>query len=541
MKLNQLNLMKEWGIYGPAGRYELNSFGLLSSYFQQLSKSLSKQQFSSQPLGSLNTYISTDTGLTSSITPNLVTKDATLGLSGTALSGSSVTVYDGAKFLGYATQKGTAWSFTTPTLADGTHNLKVVISSGNKTESFGVSTVVDTVASGTFSSQIITDSGSTKSIASNGTTKDHTLGFSGTSESGSVVKIYDGSKLLGQTVADYKGQWVFTTPNLSDGYHKFSARFIDIAGNEKDVAGISANLVSTWSAESGWGSIDVLAAINVGTGKTLADVKAPEGTQWGFNSANINDAWTYGYTGKGITIAVIDTGIDLNNTDIASNISKSSWNFVNNTSDVMDDNGHGTFVASEMTAANNGVGLTGASYDSYLMVLKALDEYGGGSAATACTAIKYAVDHGANIINMSLGGGAYSGYATALQYAKDHNVLVVMAAGNNAGASPVDPAAYAKQFDNCLAVGALQSDAKGAVSMTSFSNRAGSENSYGFVDAAGRNVIGYTVGGEIASWAGTSMAAPLVASAAALVWSSDPTATAAQIVQTLSQTSHALL
>lgn len=541
MNLNQYKTMKQCGFYGPLGHYDLGSFSLFSSYFQQLSQSFSKQQFGSQVLGSLSTNVSTNTGVTSSIAAGSVTKDATLGLSGTALHGASVAIYDGAKFLGYAIQKGTSWSFTTPKLADGTHNLQVVISSGKKTETFGVSAVVDTVASGTFSSTIITDSGSAKSIASNGTTTDHTLGFSGTSESGTVVKIYDGSKFLGQTVADSKGKWVFTTPNLSDGYHKFSAHFIDKAGNEKDVAGIGANLANTWSAKSGWGSIDVLAAINAQTGSALADVKALTGTQWGFNSANINDAWSYGYTGKGITIAVIDTGIDLNNSDIARNLSKSSWNFVNNTPNVMDDNGHGSFVASEMTAANNGIGLTGASYDSYLMVLKALDANGSGSVDTVCAAIMYAVDHGANIINMSLGGNANSGYATALQYAKDHNVLVVMAAGNNAGASPIDPAAYAKQFDNCLAVGALQSDAAGAVSMASFSNQAGSATGYGFVDAAGQNVLGYTVGGATASWAGTSMAAPLVASAAALVWSADLTATAAQIAQTLSQTSHAVL
>ena len=61
----------------------------------------------------------------------------------------------------------------------------------------------------------------------------------------------------------------------------------------------------------------------------------------------------------GITIATIDSGIDLKNADITGHVSKASWNFINNSGDVTDDNGHGTFVASEMVAANNGVGLVG--------------------------------------------------------------------------------------------------------------------------------------------------------------------------------------
>lgn len=502
-------------------------------------------------LGSVSSKILTDTGLTSTIQSGSVTKDNTLGLSGTVISGGTVSIYDGSKFLGYAAISGTSWSFTTLPLNDGAHSFKVVLSLGKQSQSFGVNAVVDTVANGTFSSTIVTDTGSTKTIISGGNTTDHTLGFTGTAEAGSSVKLYDGSTYIGQTIADARGKWSFNTTNLMDGHHDFSAHFTDCAGNEKDVGGISANLsgaitpqpspTHTWSSKSGWGSIDALSAINAETGLSHADVKAAVGTQWGFDKANINDAWTYGYTGKGITIAEIDTGIDLNNLDITQNLSSYSWNFVNNSSNVMDDNGHGTFVASEMIAANNGVGLTGASYDASLMVLKALDANGIGSADTICTAIRYAVDHGANVINMSLGGGDYLGYSSALQYAKDHNVLVVMAAGNSGGATPLDPAAYAKQFDNCLAVGALQCDSSGVLSMTSFSNQAGSTTPYGFVDAAGQGVVGYTVGGGTASWAGTSMAAPLVAAAAALVWSADTAATASHIAQTLYQTSHTVI
>lgn len=532
-----------------------NPFGFLDQLFTQhhsFRPTRSQPKSSPLQLGSVSSQILTDTGLTSTIQSGSATKDNTLGLSGTVVSGGTVSIYDGSKFLGFAAISGTSWSFTTLPLNDGAHSFKVVLSSGNRSQSFGVNAVVDTVANGKFSSTIVTDTGSTKTIISGGSTTDHTLGFTGTAEAGSSVKLYDGSTYIGQTIADARGKWSFNTTNLMDGHHDFSAHFTDRAGNEKVVGGVSANLVEAtvpqpsppthaWSSKSGWGSIDVLNAINAKTGANNADVKAAVGTQWGFDKANINDAWTYGYTGKGITIAEIDTGIDLNNSDLTKNLSSYSWNFVNDSSNVMDDNGHGTFVASEMVAANNGVGLTGASYDASLMVLKALDANGSGSADTICTAIRYAVDHGANVINMSLGGGDYSGYSSALQYAKDHNVLVVIAAGNSGGATPLDPAAYAKQFDNCLAVGALQCDSSGVLSMTSFSNQAGSTTPYGFVDAAGQGVVGYTVGGGTASWAGTSMAAPFVAAAAALVWSADTTATASHIAQTLYQTSHTVI
>lgn len=216
-------------------------------------------------LGNVSPKIVTETGLSSSIQSGGVTKDNTLGLSGSVVAGATVSVYDGNKFLGYALINGSTWSFNTPVLNDGSHNLKVVIASGTKSQSFGVNAVIDTVASGTFTSTILTNTGETKSISTGGTTKDHSLGFSGTAEAGSVVKIYDGSTFIGQTKADAKGKWAFTTPNLSDGHHDFSAHFIDRAGNEKDVAGISANLTSattpptteqpshTWSSTSGWG------------------------------------------------------------------------------------------------------------------------------------------------------------------------------------------------------------------------------------------------------------------------------------------------
>lgn len=227
--------------------FDHTDFGFLNQFILQFNNAQkSNPNWLAAPvnLGSVSSKIVTDTGLSSSIQSGGVTKDNTLGLSGSVVAGATVSVYDGNKFLGYASINGSTWSFNTPVLNDGSHNLKVVIASGTKSQSFGVNAVIDTVASGTFASTILTNTGEAKSISSGGTTKDHSLGFSGTAEAGSVVKIYDGSTFIGQTKADAKGKWAFTTPNLSDGHHDFSAHFIDRAGNEKDVAGISANLTS---------------------------------------------------------------------------------------------------------------------------------------------------------------------------------------------------------------------------------------------------------------------------------------------------------
>jgi hypothetical protein len=495
------------------------------------------------PLGTLAPTIQTNSGGTPFIQNGGLTKDNTLRLSGSLQPGSMVDIYEGDVYLGHALNLGNSWSFNTRPLLDGTHNFQIKITRGSESTLLNASATIDTVAHGTFSNAIETDTGQSQLINSGERTTDHTLGLTGTAEVGSVVKIYDNNNYIGD--AQVNGEtWSFTTNSLANGSHSLTSKIIDLAKNTTTLTGAVVEVYTevvqashTWSDSSGWGSIDALAAINLATHQSLANIASDASTPWGINTANINDAWSYGYTGKGITIAVIDTGMSLKNTDLTQHLNKWSWDFVNNDNDVSDDNGHGTFVASEITSANNGVGLTGAAYDSELMVLKAMDSHGLGYATTIVQSMYYAVDHGANIISMSLAGGAYSGYADAISYAHDHNVLVVMAAGNDSNSNPSSPANNAKSYGNALAVGALQISGLDTLSMSSFSNLAGS-GPYGYVDAAGEHVWGYGLDGTTQSWNGTSMATPYVAAEAALVWSANHALSADQLAQVITQSSH---
>jgi subtilisin len=300
----------------------------------------------------------------------------------------------------------------------------------------------------------------------------------------------------------------------------------------------------SWSSTSGWGEANVMNALNLVTGKNYPAVTAPAGTASYLGLMNFQSAWANGFTGQGVVIADIDTGVDLGNTALTKNLSQYDWNFITNTDNVQDDNGHGTCTAGELIASPSTNGVEGGAYGAQLMVLKALDAAGSGSDTNIAAAIRYAVDHGANVINMSLGTTSVDPLLqSAVQYASDHGTIVCMAAGNNAGASPEYPASYAQTITDAIAVGATQQSA-GTYSMASFSNQAGNATAYNYVDALGVNLAGYGLNGSIHSWSGTSMATPLIAAEAADLLSANNSLhlglSAAQIVQDIMQSASSL-
>ncbi|WP_234472838.1 Ig-like domain-containing protein [Pantoea sp. S61] len=172
------------------------------------------------------------------ITAGSVTNDPTPVLSGSAEAGSVVTVRDGSTVLGTVTvgSNGT-WTFTTPALGEGNHSLTTTVTdaAGNASPATTpISFSVDTTAPAAVSGLVVTDDvgSSTGPLTSGATTDDSTPTLSGTAEAGSIVKVYDGTTLLGSAAVGSNGSWTFTPASpLTNGQHNFTTTVTDAAGN----------------------------------------------------------------------------------------------------------------------------------------------------------------------------------------------------------------------------------------------------------------------------------------------------------------------
>jgi serine protease len=236
--------------------------------------------------------------------------------------------------------------------------------------------------------------------------------------------------------------------------------------------------------------------------------------QWNFRNINIEKAWDE-TKGAGITVAIVDTGVsqvpDLKLTKFVK-----GYDFVNDKDDASDDQGHGTHVAGTIAqSTNNGYGVAGIAYQANIMPLKVLAASGGGTIADIAESIKFAADHGADVINMSLGGGgASSMMEEAIKYAHNKGVVIVAAAGNENRNSSSYPARY----PDVISVAAIDSAGEKAP----YSNfGAGIDLSAPGGSETGKiiqNTVNPRTGESVfAGFQGTSMAAPHVAGVAALI------------------------
>jgi serine protease len=164
--------------------------------------------------------------------------------------------------------------------------------------------------------------------------------------------------------------------------------------------------------------------------------------QWSLDKVGADAAWLKS-TGVGAIVAVIDTGVAVSTVDGITSL-LAGWDYVNNDANPTDDNGHGTHVANTIgEKTNNGVGCAGLAYGASILPIKALDAAGSGFTSNVILGVDYAVQHGADVINMSLGASTSStSEASAMLAAYNAGVFVVAASGN-ATANSVDyPAAY---------------------------------------------------------------------------------------------------
>ncbi|MBF2080474.1 MAG: S8 family serine peptidase [Synechococcales cyanobacterium T60_A2020_003] len=327
------------------------------------------------------------------------------------------------------------------------------------------------------------------------------------------------------------------------------------------------NVASTvFDYKSGYGLVDAAAAVAAALKRAPFASLPNTSDLWGLDAINAPEAWAEGFTGKDVIVAVLDTGVNYNHKDLKDNIWKNpgeiagngidddkngfiddvrGWKFVDTDSNnPMDLDGHGTHVSGTIAAMNNDFGVTGVAYNAKIMPVKVIDGRDDNSTQkfdqNLAAGIRYAVDNGARVLNMSL--GAYIGEPTlqatqrALQYAYRKGAIAVMAAGNNGAIpgvdSPIEPAAFA--LDNLgIAVGAIREN----YDLARFSNPAG-KTPLPFVVGPGVKVKSTVLQNGYDSYSGTSMASPHVAGVVALMLSANPNLTPDQVRQILIETAN---
>lgn len=178
-------------------------------------------------------------------------------------------------------------------------------------------------------------------------------------------------------------------------------------------------------------------------GATRSDPNDPAWAgEWGPRLTRASDLWQVTTGDPGVVIAVVDTGLTPM-PDLTQVIP--GWDIVGNDSSTGDDNGHGTWVSSVIGAqGDNGIGIAGYCWKCSVMPVRVAQGREGGALATTIGAgIRWAVDHGARIVNVSLASNGFDiGELGAIEYAEDHGVLVVAAAGNGGNTDPLYPGAY---------------------------------------------------------------------------------------------------
>lgn len=186
--------------------------------------------------------------------------------------------------------------------------------------------------------------------------------------------------------------------------------------------------------------------------------------QWNLEQIRASEAWSYA-TGKGVVVAVLDTGIMLEsdkerNLTPVRDLQGTNWvkgyDFVDDSDFSWDGHGHGTHVAGTIAqTTDNEYGVAGIAYDATLMNVRVLDSGGSGSSDMVADGIVFAADNGAHIINMSLGSLHRSFIIEeAVEYAVNKGVVIVAAAGNSGRREPSYPASY----DGVISVAATQYD-----------------------------------------------------------------------------------
>jgi len=255
--------------------------------------------------------------------------------------------------------------------------------------------------------------------------------------------------------------------------------------------------------------------------------------QWNMRIIKADQAWDIYKGFTDIVIAIIDTGIDYNHQDLSAHYLAGGYDWVNDDTDPMDDNSHGTHCAGIAAAVmDNSVGVVGVAQCS-IWAEKVLNTAGSGTNDDLASGITHAVDNGVDVISMSLGRYAYSALVeSACTYAWNHGVILVAAAGNDNTNLDTYDIGYPARYTPVIAVGATNStDQRWVWSPTQGSNYGNKVE----LSAPGENVYSTILSNGYGYKTGTSMACPHVAGLAALLWSYKPTLTNNELRNSLHQ------
>ncbi len=331
------------------------------------------------------------------------------------------------------------------------------------------------------------------------------------------IVLYDTNEREAKELADRLGARLrinksgnFATLTLTD-----ESTILDVFSNDENLD-ILKHLSADWSAEIS--ESEEYERIPESPNYNVTDNLYPY--QSYIDYLNIGDAWL-SYNGSGITVAVIDTGIDTDHPEFAGRISEYSYNASENKivkdyrtgsgsydwSLIEDEQGHGTAVAGTLGAAMNGKGTVGIAPNVTIVVIKAeCDEHGNFRRSSDLVfGLYYAIERDVDVVNMSFGSSGINIYEDAARLGRDSDILMVAAAGNNGTATPIYPAAD----ENVIGVGALADNSWELAEYSTYGES---------VDiVAPGTVYTTTIGGEYKTINGTSFSSPMVAASLALM------------------------
>ena len=320
-----------------------------------------------------------------------------------------------------------------------------------------------------------------------------------------------------------------------------------------------------FNRSSGYGMVNAAAAVAAAIGtEPFPEAPTQVGSNWVPDMVNAPAVWNQGYTGEGVIVAVIDGYLDYTHPQLAGRIWMNpneingngidddgngfvddiiGWNFLdgNNQINRIDPlGGHSTHVAGIIAGNNNGIGNSGIAPNATIMPVVTLGTFTGTSENIAA-GIRYAVDNGARVLNLSLGSLRVNPEVEeALIYARERGAVIVSASGNDGlnsqggderFSSVRYPAAHATELG--IAVGAVTRDRE----IADFTNRAGTDI-LNYVMAPGEDIYSAVPINSYDFWRGTSMSAPVVSGVAALMLSANPNLTPEQVEQIITGTAN---